>query len=83
MRNIYEGGNPNKPQLKDGKRVKLNSVDNTGYQIKNEHKENGTATIPLSSSIPSAVNRHCAAARTRRFITSMNPPRTFEEVGPC
>ena len=24
--------------------VKLNSVDNTGYLIKNEHKENGTAT---------------------------------------
>jgi len=48
MKNIYEGGNPNKPQLKDGKRVKWNGVDNTGYLISNLHKENGTATyLPI------------------------------------
>lgn len=48
MKNIYEGGNPNKPQLKDGKRVKVNGVDNTGFLIKNEHRENGTATyLPI------------------------------------
>jgi hypothetical protein len=48
IKNIYEGGNPNKPQLKDGTRVKWNGVDNTGYRIKNDHKENGTATyLPI------------------------------------
>lgn len=48
IKNIYDGGNPNKPQLKDGKRVKWNGVDNTGFLIKNEHKANGTASyLPI------------------------------------
>ena len=48
MKNIYEGGNSNKPQLKDGKRIKWSGVDNTGYVINNLHKENGTATyLPI------------------------------------
>ena len=46
LQNIYEGGNPNKPQLKDGKRGKTptDPTDKTKFHMKNEHKENGTAT---------------------------------------
>ena len=50
LSNIFEGGNPNRPQLKDGKRGKSPSdaTDKTKFNMRNEHKENGTATyLPI------------------------------------
>lgn len=48
LKNIYENGDHQKPQLKEGKRIKWNGVDDTAYVIKNDHRENGTATyLPI------------------------------------
>jgi hypothetical protein len=50
LTNIFEGGNPNKPQLKDGKRGKApgDTSDKTKFNMRNEHKEIGTATyLPI------------------------------------
>jgi hypothetical protein len=50
LQNIYEGGNPNKPQLKDGKRGKspTDASDKTKFNMRDEHKETGPATyLPI------------------------------------